>query len=264
MKKIIFGLLALLSLNVNAQIVGSGGGKIKSAVSGSPNAATLTGVAPESAIPATIARKATTDSLKERTSHIIPFMSIESLQSGLAESAEVVQVVKNNRVFTYRYDPASTATEDTATVIISGSRHYIVDERVISPYLFQAYGDGIHDDTRAIQRAVDYCIYFAKGKEFNLTEGRFRTTNTIHAGYGVLYHGTPYTTFVFKGVGGGFGQQASKIIPDFRDRPVLAFTSTRQGRVEGVDFIGDTYTKSVVNARAGLLYPNNVLGQTIK
>jgi hypothetical protein len=80
-----------------------------------------------------------------------PFLSMAELRAGKADSARVVQVLNNNRVWTYKYDPNSAAEDDSATVIRSGSRRYVVESPALSPEMF---GYGKSDNSSFLQKAI--------------------------------------------------------------------------------------------------------------
>ncbi|HEV7381758.1 MAG TPA: glycosyl hydrolase family 28-related protein, partial [Dyadobacter sp.] len=185
-----------------------------------------------------------------------PYVTIKELRAGKADTANVVQVLNNNRVYTYKYEALSTALDDSALVIRNGNRRYVIDTEIITPQMFGARADGVSDDTRAIQKAVDFVVYQSKDKRVFIPSGTYKTTNTIHLGYGVNVNGSPYVTITIEGSAGGRATQGTKIVPVFRDRPVFSVSSGRQIRIRNIQFVGDSYTKTNVN----LLHPNQIPG----
>lgn len=183
-----------------------------------------------------------------------PFLTLSELREGKADTAKVVQVINNGRVWTYKYEPGSMVEEDSGAVIRSGSRRYVINELRITPQMFGAAGDGNVDDTKAIQKAIDFVSYKSKDREAYFPGGMYKITNTIHLGYGVNVAGSPYVTLRISGTSGGRGTQGTKIIPTMRDRPAFAVTSGRQVRIGNITFVGDSY----VQATAKLLFPTKV------
>lgn len=86
----------------------------------------------------------------------VPFVTASELRAGKADTAGIVQVLRGNKIFLYRYDAGSTAADDSATVIRNGSRRYVAVADYVTPELFGAIGDGVANDTRAVQKAVNF------------------------------------------------------------------------------------------------------------
>ncbi|WP_426293746.1 right-handed parallel beta-helix repeat-containing protein [Dyadobacter endophyticus] len=90
------------------------------------------------------------------TPEFVPFMTKESLRAGLAGDADVVKILYNDRVYTYRYDSLSIALDNSVTVLVRDStRRYLIDTDYLTPEMFGAKGDGITDDSAAIQACLD-------------------------------------------------------------------------------------------------------------
>ena len=114
---------------------------------------------------------------------------------------------------------------------------------------FGAVGDGVTDDTAAIQNAINYAIYFSSGtldlvtsgmKVF-LPRGTYKTTDTLHLGYGV----NGYTSIVFEGEC-QYGIDASTILsgiaPTFNDRPAINIQGGRNVSVRRIVVVGVNYS----------------------
>lgn len=103
---------------------------------------------------------------------------------------------------------------------------------------FGAIGDGISDDTAAIQAAIDS---YYKGEDGGniifLPAGVYRITDTIHLGYG-----TTFTSLTLIGAGkkyrAGSNFHGTAIIADFTDRPAIAIQGARSTRIEGITIYG--------------------------
>lgn len=98
-----------------------------------------------------------------------PVRSIAELRAGKADTAQVVQVLNNQRVWTYRYDPASEAPDDSAIVIKSGNRRYVIVADVITPQMFGVTANGVYDESTLVKKAILKAakmkkpIYFPEG-----------------------------------------------------------------------------------------------------
>lgn len=108
----------------------------------------------------------------------------------------------------------------------------------VNAALFGVVGDGATDDTKAIQSAIDYALD-AKIPHVTLPPGRFRTTGTIHLGYGETYR-----TIVLQGAG-EFpykGEMAgSVLVPENTKAPALNVQGGRGSAVRNIGIIGRNF-----------------------
>lgn len=107
---------------------------------------------------------------------------------------------------------------------------------------FGAVGDGVADDTAAIQAAIDYAIYTAKVQRVYIPSGRYKITDTIHLGYGGGVSVPQYTSITLEGDGGGYRGEsqfgASVLLPTFEDRPAIAVQGARNTRIRYLCILG--------------------------
>jgi len=127
-------------------------------------------------------------------------------------------------------------------------RAYLAAREIVSVKdpAFGALGDGSADDTAAIQAAIDWAIYRhhaeqkAQGVVF-LPAGRYKTSDTLHLGYG-----TSYSSVVLEGEGikymGEEGFCGTVIVPTFNDRPVIAVQGGRNTCVRNMSLVGQNRT----------------------
>lgn len=120
---------------------------------------------------------------------------------------------------------------------------------VISVKDFGAVGDGIADDTAAIQAAINAAIYnnnlnTADGLKLRvyIPGGIYRITDTIHIGYGTL--SSQYTSCVVEGDGYAYRAEifaGTAIIADFNDRPAFNFQGARGSVLRGLAIKGKNF-----------------------
>lgn len=107
---------------------------------------------------------------------------------------------------------------------------------------FGAVGDGIADDTAAIQAAIDYVAYSAatKKKGVYIPDGTYKTTNTIHMRYG-----TDLGSISVVGAGpkASTGFAGTLIKPTFSDRPAINIQGVRKAYLGYLSIFGLNLTK---------------------
>lgn len=117
----------------------------------------------------------------------VPYLTVSELRAGKADTATVVQVLTNGRVWKYKKVAGSVAADDSGAVIRNGNTRYIIDESQISPQLYGAVGDGIADDTKAIQKTINYAanvktVVIPTGTYKCLTKVNFNQSKTRYIG----------------------------------------------------------------------------------
>lgn len=111
---------------------------------------------------------------------------------------------------------------------------------------FGAVGDGVADDTAAIQAAIDFATYDT-GEEGTparlvvyLPAGIYKTTDTLHLGYG-----TPFATVHIRGDGYKYRAQSfngTAIVPTQSDRPCINIQGARGSSISDLCLQGQLVT----------------------
>ena len=106
---------------------------------------------------------------------------------------------------------------------------------------FGAKGDGVTDDTAAIQAAVDYALSHGRYTVW-MPDGTYITSDTIQLGYGLSPN--QFTSIGLSGTGGwplgqfGAGVAPPTVIqPTFRDRPVINIQGGRGSSVKNISIV---------------------------
>jgi hypothetical protein len=104
--------------------------------------------------------------------------------------------------------------------------------------MFGAKGDGVTDDTAAIQNCIDYVIYQSASRgKVKVSPGKYVTSDTIHLGYG-----DTFSSVVLEGDTYKYSESSSfagaAIIPTFSDRPCVNVQGGRGTTIRGISFIG--------------------------
>lgn len=134
------------------------------------------------------------------TNGFVPYLSMEDLRAGVADSAQVVMVMRGNRAWPYKYDAASTAADDSATVIRHGNLRYLIQTDEIVPEIFGAIGDGSADDSLAFAKAIKYInskgggTLTIPGKVYNRGFIKITQKDVHVTGKGTLKNATIYVT----------------------------------------------------------------------
>lgn len=118
---------------------------------------------------------------------------------------------------------------------------------------FGAIGDGITDDTQAIQDAIDYCMYTrpTRGGVVFIPAGIYKITDTLHLGYG-----DTFKSVILEGEGYKYRANSNfcgtAIITTFSDRPAINIQGARGTVVRGICLKGLLYDWIYNNDLAGL------------
>lgn len=121
------------------------------------------------------------------------------------------------------------------------------DDGSVGVKRFGAVGDGVADDTAAIQAAINYAIYTASPKIGTVVfpPGSYKISDTLHMGYG-----TGFTSITLEGDGSSYGGESgfggTRIIPTFSDRPAINVQGARRARIRKLAILGlnNTYVKN--------------------
>lgn len=136
------------------------------------------------------------------TQEYIPFMSLDQFRAGIADTSRVVYITEKGRSGMFQYDPLNTTSADDSSMILKyADRRYIRKyDGYLSVKWFGAEGDGVTDDTKAIQKAIDFLnpssvlVYKFEtapktGGIVYLPKGKYRTTKTLWLTNGVVLKG---------------------------------------------------------------------------
>ena len=111
---------------------------------------------------------------------------------------------------------------------------------------FGAVGDGVTDDTAAIQAAINFAAYTPSApKRVFLPNGKYKTTNTLHIGYGVFAPPVYFPSIVFEGDTAYGNQNGAEplagIYPTFNDRPAINVQGCRLVIIRNIAVTGVNY-----------------------
>jgi hypothetical protein len=111
---------------------------------------------------------------------------------------------------------------------------------------FGAVGDGVADDTAAIQAAIDWAMYrnlpFNTSVTWNIPSvfipaGKYKISDTIHLGYGDTFRSVH-----IRGDGQKYRGEnnfaGTALITTFNDRPAMAISGGRSNSIGGITFLG--------------------------
>jgi hypothetical protein len=101
----------------------------------------------------------------------------------------------------------------------------------------RAYTTTIYDATAAVQAAIDYSIYQGGKGEVFAPAGLYKTSDTLHLGYG-----TDFRSVVLKGAGynyrGTSAMNGTVIVPNFSDRSIINIQGARGSVVRALGIVG--------------------------
>ncbi len=126
---------------------------------------------------------------------------------------------------------------------------------------FGAVGDNVADDTAAIQAAIDASILQGLSHSVFLPAGKYKTSDTIHLGYGV----SAYSGITFEGEGAMYSPETGNVVgggtaimPTFSDRPAINVQGGRLTVIKGIG-IGGKLANYVITNNLGLVTPGGPL-----
>jgi hypothetical protein len=143
--------------------------------------------------------------------------------------------------------------------VSEGARRQSVDVRD-----FGAKGDGVADDTRAIQAAIDHALR-SRAVTVHLQAGRYRTTDTLHLGYGETF-----ATLTLTGDGAPYAAATggTTVLPERIDRPAINVQGARKSAIRDICLMGRNFdhaeAKVHPNVAAGDADPINWLAPPLR
>jgi hypothetical protein len=132
---------------------------------------------------------------------------------------------------------ASTTSPDPAAANIVNVPVVVTD--------FGAKGNGVADDTAAIQAAIDHALK-NRIAAVHLPSGRYRTSDTLHVGYGETF-----TTLALVGDAApnfAGSTAGTLILPTRRDRPAINVQGARMSAIRHIAILG--LNQEFINKRA--------------
>jgi hypothetical protein len=133
--------------------------------------------------------------LAQQTLGTIPYLTIEELRSGLANDASTVFITNEGREGLFKHHPESTAPDDGGVTLIAQSMRYVrVYEGAVNVTWFGVIGDGITDNSSAIQTILNNTnfslIYFPKPQvSYRLRTVQMRSNKNIIFEEGTVVEG---------------------------------------------------------------------------
>jgi len=129
--------------------------------------------------------------------------------------------------------------DDLLSVLTTGEKSFAP---VVHAKAFGAKGNGVNDDTAAIQAAIDYALTVVPENErarVLLGAGVFRTTDTLHLGTNANFSSVTLEGEGYKyRAATGFQFGGTAIVPDFHDRPCINFQGARGSILKGLSIQG--------------------------
>ena len=88
----------------------------------------------------------------------IPYLSQQDLRLGKADTAQVVFIVEGVKSGLFRYSRTDNSSpDDSAMVLVSGKKRFVRENNgFLRPQYWGAMGDGVTDDSPAIQKCLNY------------------------------------------------------------------------------------------------------------
>ncbi|KAH7243832.1 hypothetical protein MRS44_017185 [Fusarium solani] len=116
---------------------------------------------------------------------------------------------------------------------------------------FGAKGDGVADDTEAIQAAIDFALQNAI-TEVYVPDGRYLTSDTLHLGWGNSFYTInlvgPRTGTYW---GNNPDRSGARILPTKTDRPCINIQGGRNSGIHGIGFLSEKLAMYIETNIAG-------------
>lgn len=174
-------------------------------------------------------------------------MVSSSVDSGSSVSSQGYTAAGDGGGASYLVKTAAQASSDGDFVdekgnhtLANGNIAVIQDTAVINAKQFGATGDGVTDDIASLQAAVDFSVYRGADSEVFIPPGVYRTTTTLHLGYGdtfksVVVRGSGYRYRAESGFNG------TAIDADFSSSPAINIQGARGSVLKSLSLKGKNF-----------------------
>lgn len=175
-------------------------------------------------------------------------MTISELQAYSSADIDLVYISEEPKKGFFRFDPSDTTSIDDECLVIVDAlgRRYLRNYLVLTPQMFGAYGDGVNDDTAAIQLAVDYSL--PNFQSLFLPAGEYKITDSINFG-------------IFRSEIYGEGPHSTKIIQHTSNIPIfnLEYNNSVEFSISNIGFFYKDY-QPASNSNSIAIYFNGIYG----
>lgn len=161
----------------------------------------------------------------KQLSRSTPFMTLAELRAGKADTASIVYINEGRRSGSFRVSSTESAPDDSATVIVVGSRKYVRDIASDDPNLIFYFGgkvDGVTNDATAFRKAINYAVS-RNGGMLRLPPGQIAINDT--SGFVITYPvkliGSGWSTRHYRDIGANYASVIIDQTPGTAAKPLF-------------------------------------------